>query len=97
MASREVEDALAAHPGVAAVAVVGVPDDTGARRSRPSSSPARERADRRGRRRLGREAIGGFKKPRHVLVVDDLPRNATGKVVKAEVRAIAARALADRA
>ncbi len=94
VASREVEDALAAHPGVAAVAVVGVPDETWGEAvtavvvARPGSGLTAADVVA-----FGREAIGGFKKPRHAVVVDDLPRNATGKVVKAEVRAIAARAL----
>ena len=34
-----------------------------------------------------RARLAGFKVPRHVVVVDDLPVNAAGKVVKAELRA----------
>ena len=34
-----------------------------------------------------RAHLAGFKVPRHVVVTDALPKNATGKVVKAEIRA----------
>ncbi|MEH2625266.1 acyl-CoA synthetase (AMP-forming)/AMP-acid ligase II [Bradyrhizobium sp. AZCC 1719] len=30
--------------------------------------------------------IAGYKKPKHVFLVDDLPRNGTGKVLKHELR-----------
>ena len=46
--------------------------------------------------RYGREAIGGFKKPRHVVVVGALPRNASGKVLKRELRILAADRLGRR-
>jgi long-chain acyl-CoA synthetase len=37
--------------------------------------------------------IASYKKPRHVFFVDALPRNSTGKVLKTELRARAAREL----
>jgi len=37
--------------------------------------------------RVVRSRLAGFKAPRHVVVVDELPTNAAGKVVKAELRA----------
>jgi acyl-CoA synthetase (AMP-forming)/AMP-acid ligase II len=36
---------------------------------------------------FGRATIGGFQQPRRVEVVDDLPRNGSGKVLKPELRA----------
>jgi fatty-acyl-CoA synthase len=33
-----------------------------------------------------RERIAGYKKPRHVIFIDVLPRNASGKVLKRELR-----------
>src|SRR4029077_9739551 len=91
VASREVEDALSAHPAIAEVAVVGVPDPTWGESvtavvvPRPGTdlTPADVVA-------YGREAIGGFKKPRHALIVDALPRNNSGKVVKPRLRELAA-------
>ena len=34
-----------------------------------------------------RERLAGFKVPRHVVTVDELPKNSTGKIVKQELRA----------
>jgi acyl-CoA synthetase (AMP-forming)/AMP-acid ligase II len=34
-----------------------------------------------------RPRLAGFKVPRHVVPVDELPRNATGKVLKEQLRA----------
>jgi len=34
-----------------------------------------------------RQRLAGFKVPRHVVTVDELPRNATGKVLKEQLRA----------
>jgi len=94
VSSREVEDLLAAHPSVREVAVVGVPD---ARWGEavcavvvPVSGAVIEPAHIVD---YARDAIGGFKKPRHAMVVDELPRNASGKVLKTEVRALAAASL----
>lgn len=36
-----------------------------------------------------RGQLAGFKRPRHVVSVEELPVNASGKVVKAEVRRLA--------
>lgn len=88
VSSREVEDAiLAACPELREVAVVGVPDPHWGENVcavivvRPGS--AIEPADLTDRVR-GR--LAGFKVPRHVVAVDELPRNATGKVLKQQLR-----------
>ncbi|WNG61873.1 AMP-binding protein [Archangium gephyra] len=79
---REVEEVLATHPGVAEVAVLGLPDpDFGEQvvavvvpRSPPPSAQAL--AD------FCKDRLASFKKPRRVEFVDALPRNALGKVQK---------------
>jgi long-chain acyl-CoA synthetase len=84
----EVEEVLSAHPDVADVAVVGVPDDTWGElvlavvvRSRDESLDATSlEAHCRAR-------LAGYKVPRRWKVVDALPRNAYGKVLKRELRA----------
>jgi acyl-CoA synthetase (AMP-forming)/AMP-acid ligase II len=88
VSSRAVEDALVAHPDVAEVAVVGAPD---ARWGElvcafvvPRAGSVLTEDDVLA---FGREVVGGFQQPRRVLLVDALPRNATGKVLKHELRA----------
>lgn len=87
VSSREVEDALGTHPGVAAVAVVGMADETWGERVvavvvpvDPAAPPALEEL----RDHVGH--LAGFKHPRAVVVVDGLPLNASGKVDKPAIR-----------
>jgi acyl-CoA synthetase (AMP-forming)/AMP-acid ligase II len=96
VASREVEDAIHEHPAVAAVAVVGVPDEYWGEaicavvvRRADSTLTADDVVEH------VRARLAGFKKPRHVLFVDELPVNAAGKVVKAELRRFAVEQLAE--
>jgi acyl-CoA synthetase (AMP-forming)/AMP-acid ligase II len=84
----EVESAIYAHPGVADVAVIGVPDERWGEavkavvvRNPGSNVSEQEILD------FCRERIAGFKRPRSVDFVDALPRNPTGKLLKRELRA----------
>jgi len=82
----EVEQLLAAHPGVADVAVVGVPDER-------FGQALKAFVVRRPRARLTEKVLKGhvrgnlarYKVPQKVEFVRKLPRNATGKVVKREL------------
>ena len=89
VASREVEDLLSTHPAVGQVAVIGLPDDrwgeTVCAVVVPAAGTGSVDADELIRWTDGRMA--GFKRPRRVVVVDQLPLNASGKVDKALVRA----------
>ena len=80
---REVEDAVRAHPGVADVAVVGVPDADVGRAVvgvRRAGRPDVTRHGRGARRRMRRAGLAPYKRPRRWVTVDALPRNAMGKV-----------------
>lgn len=85
IASRQVEDALYTHPAVAETAVIGLPDDrwieavTAVVVARGEVSEA-ELIDH------AREKLAHFKAPKKVLFVDELPRNASGKILKRELR-----------
>jgi HIP---CoA ligase len=79
----EVEQALARLDGIADVAVVGVPDErmgeVGKAYVVGQVSPEEVVA-------FAKERLANFKVPRHVELVDALPRNLSGKVLKNDLR-----------
>jgi acyl-CoA synthetase (AMP-forming)/AMP-acid ligase II len=87
VSSLEVEQVLAACPGVREVAVVGVPDARwGENVCAVVASVPGTIVDRAALVGAARAVLAGFKVPRHVVFVDELPKNGTGKIVKAELR-----------
>ncbi len=85
--SKEVEDALATHPAVAEAAVVGVPDAEFGEAVMAFIVPkAGEAPTAEALIDHCRPLIAGYKKPRHVRIVDTLPRNSANKVAKHALR-----------
>jgi acyl-CoA synthetase (AMP-forming)/AMP-acid ligase II len=84
----EIEGIMVGHPGVGQVAVVGVPDDrlgeVGVAFVVPRPGTAIDPDDLIS---WCRQHMANFKVPRQVRVVDALPLNPTGKVMKFELRA----------
>jgi long-chain acyl-CoA synthetase len=87
--TREVEDALHDHEAVLEVAVVGIPS--------PKWGEAvhavvvlRKGASVESAELIAhcRERLAAYKAPKSVEIVDDLPKNASGKILKREVRAV---------
>jgi acyl-CoA synthetase (AMP-forming)/AMP-acid ligase II len=85
----EVENVLAAHPGVLDVAVIGAKHDRWGETpvavvvpADPSSPPSLEDLVN-----FTRDKLASYKKPTVLVVLDALPRNAAGKVIKHELRA----------
>lgn len=84
---KEVEQILDSLPGVAESAVIGLSDpDFGERvvavvARAPGCTPQPEAL-----MATLAEVLAPFKRPRHIRIVDDLPRNAMGKVQKAALR-----------
>jgi acyl-CoA synthetase (AMP-forming)/AMP-acid ligase II len=83
----EVEDLLHSHEAVDDVAVVGVADEAFGQRLRAIVVRRRgtdvSEAELKG---YVKSNLAGYKVPREVVFIDELPRNATGKVLKRELR-----------
>jgi long-chain acyl-CoA synthetase len=87
----EIDEVLIRHPDVADAAVVGVPNEDWGEEikavvelkqgARANEETAQSILD------FAKERLPGFQRPRTVVFVDALPRNAAGKVLRAEVRA----------
>jgi fatty-acyl-CoA synthase len=83
---REVEDLLAGHDAVKEVAVVGVDDEEFGQRLKAVivlNDGAEWTADEV--KRYVKENLAAYKVPRDVEFLDELPRNATGKILKREL------------
>ncbi|HOB14806.1 MAG TPA: long-chain-fatty-acid--CoA ligase [Novosphingobium sp.] len=83
----EVENALAAHPSVNDVAVIGVPDPRWGETVMAVIVPAKPDADPEEIMAFCRSRIAAYKCPRRIAMVDALPRNAAGKVLRRDLRA----------
>ena len=87
--AREVEDALASHPAVLEAAVMGLPDPewgeivAAAVVLRKGHAVTQEALIAHCQTR-----IAGYKKPRRLMLLRELPRNHAGKVVKDSLRTI---------
>jgi malonyl-CoA/methylmalonyl-CoA synthetase len=82
----EVEDVVLTHPGVAEVAVTGTPSEewgevVTAWIVADGTAPSAEELSV-----YTAEQLAAFKRPRIVYVIDSLPRNALGKVVRSELQ-----------
>jgi fatty-acyl-CoA synthase len=85
---REVEDLLADHPEIEEAAVIGVEDKEFGQRLKAFVVPsAGASLDAEEVQRYVKENLARFKVPREVVFVEELPRNATGKVLKRELSA----------
>ncbi|SEF36276.1 Acyl-CoA synthetase (AMP-forming)/AMP-acid ligase II [Amycolatopsis pretoriensis] len=82
--SPEVERVVAEFPGVTEVAVIGVPDDRWGEQVK--AVVAGEGLDADKLMEFCRERLAHYKCPRSVDVVEALPRNATGKILKRSLR-----------
>ncbi|GCB52782.1 acyl-CoA synthetase [Streptomyces sp. NL15-2K] len=85
VASRQVEDALYTHEAVAEVAVIGLPDERWIEAVTAVVVPRGEVTEE-ALVAHAREKLSHFKAPKRVVFVDELPRNASGKILKRELR-----------
>jgi acyl-CoA synthetase (AMP-forming)/AMP-acid ligase II len=93
ISAKEVEDLLADHPGIAEIAVVGLPDDrTGERACAvivPIREPGKSTPDVANLLALLQsKGVAKFKAPEQVVIWDALPKNDAGKILKHQIRAV---------
>ena len=89
LSALEIEAALLGHPSIRECAVIGVPDDTWGEAVAAvivlGEGAVLDLATLRG---WCRDRLSVYKIPQRLLVVDELPRNAMGKITKPAVRAL---------
>ncbi len=89
ISALEIEDVLRGHPAVRDCAVLGVADaDLGERVAAVVTLGSGQRLDPEELRAWAKERLAPYKVPRLVRLVDELPRNAMGKVTKPDLRAL---------
>lgn len=83
---REIEEALYEHPAIAEAAVVGIPhDDLGEEIVAVVAFAEGQTASEDEIREHAKKLVAKYKYPRHVKIVDELPKGATGKILKREI------------
>ena len=88
---REVEEILYAHPAVREAAVIAVPDPVvGEEVGAAVALRDGETASTDELREFVKEQVAAYKYPRRMWIVDDLPKGATGKILKREIEIPAA-------
>ena len=84
---QEVEAVLNQHPSIAEVTVIGLPDSTWGQAVTAVIVPTQgSDVSLEDVKELCKEKIAGYKIPKAIKLVDKIPRNETGKVIKRELR-----------
>jgi len=88
---REIEEVIYQFPGVKEAAVVGVPDPRKGEQPVAFVAAAEGRTlDEKALQQFIRSKLADYKLPKHIVFLPALPRNATGKILKTELRKQAA-------
>ena len=83
---REVEEVLYEHPGVLEAAVVGVPhDQLGEEVAAAVVAKPGQQLDLAELKAFVKDKVAGYKYPRLIWTVDELPKGPTGKILKREI------------
>ncbi len=85
---NEVEDVMSAHPKILECGVIGIPDEKSGETPkiyvvRSDASLTKEEVIA-----YGKENLTGYKRPRHVEFIDELPKSNVGKILRKDIRLI---------
>src|ERR1700712_236448 len=82
---KEVEDCLSRHDSVEDVAAIGVDDDEYGKRLRAFVVKSGDVEEKELKAHV-KENLAGYKGPREIVFLDEVPRNSTGKVLKKDLK-----------
>jgi malonyl-CoA/methylmalonyl-CoA synthetase len=89
LSALEIEDVLRDHPSIREVAVVGVEDEVWGEAVAAAVRPVEGAGlELKTLREWAGERLSRYKIPRRLVVVDDFPRNAMGKVMKPAIKGL---------
>jgi long-chain acyl-CoA synthetase len=89
---REIEEVIYHYPGVKEAAVIGVPDERRGELPMAFVSPAEgQTLVEKDLQQFIRGKLADFKTPKQIVIMPALPKNATGKILKTELRKLAAK------
>ncbi|MEO0342035.1 MAG: AMP-binding protein [Pseudomonadota bacterium] len=84
---NEIEDILAAHPGIDEVAVIGVPDDASGEAVKAFVTLHDHGLSNAAVRSYAKEHLTNYKVPKFVEIRDELPKSNVGKILRKDLRA----------
>ncbi|MBK5111669.1 MAG: AMP-binding protein, partial [Thermoleophilia bacterium] len=83
---REIEEVLYEYPAIAEAAVMGIPhDDLGEEVCAVVAFKDGQSATEDEIRAFAKEQVAAYKYPRHIKIIDELPKGPTGKIMKREI------------
>jgi long-chain acyl-CoA synthetase len=89
---REIEEVIYHYPGVKEAAVIGVPDPRRGELPMAFVAPTEgQTLDEKELHQFIRSKLADFKAPKQIVILPALPKNATGKILKTELRKLAAK------